>query len=475
MLDLILYPILWLLILVGSVYFFKRTGGTLSLLKPNLNSIIFYYSFLISSYIGTLLIAMGIDDYYMINRLVFPENRAIGFYAISFVMLFFPLVAFLLSKLVGFDASREFNDYLKKDIELPVAKKNEFFLLFAFISFISLAAVAYTFLKTAHVPILELVLRRTTLTPGELRIEAERNFGGNVLVRNLFAIALTPILSLVAYAFAVKTRELKWHLLFLALFVGAILINVYDLAKSPIFFYLIMFLLLKLYIGKSFNFLTFRENFIRFSLNKMAIWGVAGLAVLIMMYIVVQGVTNIGEYLSYKSGPVGRVIFAQIAPTFLHFDTFPSAIPFLNGRTLPSTVLQLFDLDQVRSARLVMARVFPENIENGTAGVLNTLYIAEAYANFGYLGIIVGTIYIAVLVQAMYISFLRLPKNPIYLSLFVYFSINIPRTLVGGFTDFLFNPIWLMITGLLVGILVFIRIRTDFLEFRKKRSSRIGT
>ncbi|WML46862.1 hypothetical protein RCG23_14585 [Neobacillus sp. PS3-34] len=285
-----LYLLLWLIILTGSIYFFKKTAGTLSLLKPNLNSIIFYYSFLISSYIGTLFIAMGIDDYYMINRLVFDENRYVGFYAISFVLLFFPLVAFLVSKIAGFDAKNEFDEYLKKDIVLPFSKKNEFFLLFSIISFISLAAVAYTMLKTAHLPILEIVLRRTDMSPGELRIEAQRHFGGNVLIRNIFAIALTPILSLIAYVYSVKTRDPKWILLFLALFAGAILINIYDLAKSPIFFYFIMFLLLKLYIGN-----------IRFTWKKLSIWGTAGAVLLITMYVYVQGVTDLESYLNFNS------------------------------------------------------------------------------------------------------------------------------------------------------------------------------
>ncbi|WML46108.1 O-antigen polymerase [Neobacillus sp. PS3-40] len=455
-----LYLLLWLIVLGGSVYFFKKSAGTLSLLKPNINSIIFYYSFLVSSYLGTLLIAMGIDDYYMINRLTHEENRWIGFYAISFVMLFFPFVMFLVSKLVGFDAKKEFNGYLEKDISLPFSEKNEFFLLFAMISFVSLAAIGYTFLKTAHVPILELILRRTDLSPGELRIEAQRNFGGNVLIRNIFAIGLTPILSLIAYVYSVKTNEVKWKLLFLALFAGAILINVYDLAKSPIFFYIIMFLLLRMYIGN-----------LHFNWRRLTAWGFTGFVILIGMYIVVQGVTSLESYLSYNHGPIGRIIFAQIAPTYLHLDTFPDSVPFLKGESLPASLINLFDMEQVRSARLVMARVFPEKIEEGTAGVLNTLFIAEAYANWGYIGILAGTFYVATFVQTMYIVFLKLPKNPVFLSLFIYFSVNIPRTLVGGFTDFLFNPIWVMITCLFVGILLFIRIRIDV---RQKRKSRIG-
>jgi oligosaccharide repeat unit polymerase len=456
-----LYFIIWLLVLGASVYFFQRSAGSLSPLKPNMNSIIFYYSFFISSYIGSLLIAMDIDGYYMINKLTHEEYRTIGFIAVSFVMLVFPLVMFLVSKLVGFDAEKELDSYLRQEIVVPFGNNREFFLIFAGLSFISLAAIAYTMLKTPHIPILELVLRNTDLSPGELRIEAQRNFGGNVLIRNIFAIALTPLMSLIAYVYMAKTRDPKWILLFWALFSGTILISTYDLAKSPIFFYMIMFLLVGMYIGK-----------IRFTWAKLIRWGITGLILLIGMYIVIQGVTDLESYLSYNSGPVGRLIFAQIAPTFLHLNIFGEAIPYLDGRGLPSAILRIFDMEQVRSARVVMSIAFPEKIEAGTAGVLNTLFIAEAFANFGYFGIFAGTVYIAFLVQVIYIVFLRLPKNPIFISLFVYFSINIPRTLVGGFSDFLFNPIWILVTGLFTGLLLLIRLRIDLTALWLRRKSR---
>ncbi|EWG11466.1 oligosaccharide repeat unit polymerase [Cytobacillus firmus] len=454
-----LYLLIWCIVLTASIYLFKQAGGSLSLLKPNMISIIFYYSFLISSFIGTLLIGMGVDDYYMINRLYFEESRQIGFYLICLVMFLFPLVMLLISKLSNFDAKEEFNSYLAKDISLPFKEKNEFYLIFLMLSGISMLSILYTLWKAPVIPILEVALGNSEYSPGELRIMAQREFGGNVLIRNIFAIALTPLLSLIAYVYAVRTGQVKWKLLYLSLFAGAILINIYDLAKSPVFFYLIMFLLLSLYIGV-----------IRFTVRRLVLWGMLGAAALISMYIVIQGVTDIGSYLSYNSGPVGRLIFAQIAPTFLHFDLYGHLLPFLNGKSLP-IITDLFDMDQVRSARVVMETVFPEKVEAGTAGVLNTLFIAEAYANFGYLGVIVSTIYIAALVQILYIVLIRLPKNPVFLCLFIYFTINIPRTLVGGFADFLFNPIWMLMTGLFVGILIFIRLRIYLTAFWQKKKS----
>lgn len=456
-----LHVLIWFVVLVISTYLFRAAAGTLSLLKPNLSSISFYYSFLVSSYIGPLLIVLGKDDYYMINRLVDDESRLIGFYAICFVMVFFPLVMFLISKIIGFNSKYEFESYLKKDIELPFKEKNEFFFIFLGISFLSFLAIFYTLLKTPYIPILEIILGDGNLSTGELRNLAQRNFGGNFLIRNIFAIALTPLLSLIAYVYSVKTQEVKWKLLFLALFAGAVFINIYDLAKSPIFFYLLMFLILRLYIGKT-----------KFTVKKLVIWGTIGLLVLIGMYIVIQGVTEISSYFSYNSGPIGRLILAQISPTFLHLDLFGHSLPFLKGHSLPSIFLNLFEMDQVRSARLVMTTVFPEKVEAGTAGVLNTLFIAEAYANFGFVGIVMGTVYVAVLVQVIYITFLRLPKNPIFLSLFIYFTINIPRTLVGGFSDFLFNPIWFLLCCIFIGILLFIRFRLDLTSYLTKIRSR---
>ncbi len=455
--------LIWLTVTLISVSLFYRISGSLSLFKPNLNSLIFYYSLFVSCYIGSLLIVLDIDNYYMLNKLrVYREfYRWIGFGAVSFVMVMLPLTMFIVSKLAGFDAKREFNAYISKPIEIRFnRKRDEFYLIFLALSVICMLAVMYTLLKTVQVPLIEL-LKGNFAELGKLRIEAARNFSGNVYVRNIFAIALTPLLSLIAYVYAAKTKQLKWIFLFMSLFVFAVLISVYDLAKSPILFYAIMFIFVRIYSGT-------------LILNrwKIYLYGISGGTLVILMYMFIQGVDDLGSYFSYSSGPIGRIILAQIAPTFLHLNYFGSdIIQSLNGSSLPSILIGWFDMEQVRSARLVMANSFPARVADGTGGVLNTLYIAEAFANFGYMGILLGTIYVGIFVQLLYIVFIRLPKNPVLLCLFIYFSINIPRTLVGGFTDFLFNPIWIFITFLFAGILLFIKLREDLASLYFKRKS----
>ena len=102
-----------------------------------------------------------------------------------------------------------------------------------------------------------------------------------MLIRNIFAIALTPLLSLIAYVYTVKTRQLKWGLLFLPLFACAVLISVYDLSKSPIIFYIIMFIFVQLYVGK-----------LVLNRRRINLYVISGATLIILMYVFIQGVLS---------------------------------------------------------------------------------------------------------------------------------------------------------------------------------------
>lgn len=407
-------------------------------------SIIYYYSFLISSYIGGLLIALGIDDYYMIKRMDHEEYRIIGFILLTILMILFPLTQLVVGRLFGFNAQLEFNRYLHKPVRTSVDKNKTLFqLAFVALSGISVLAVAYTLLKTSNLPILEL-LKGNTSELAKMRIDASRGISGyGVYIRNIFGIALTPILSIIAYVYAAQTKELFWKALFFVLFISSVLISTYDLAKSPIFFYIIMLILAAVY-----------SKALTLNWKKISGYLITGIVLLVGMYIAIQGVTEVESFLSYNSGPIGRILLAQISPFFLHLDTFSHSISLLEAKGLPSFIVGFFDIEQVRSARMVMENVFPENIDKGTGGVLNTIFLGEAFASFGYIGVILSIIYIAIFVQVLYMILIRLQKTPVIIALFVYFTINIPRTLVGGVSDFLFNPIWIMMTAVLGGLFV---------------------
>ncbi|QNG60238.1 oligosaccharide repeat unit polymerase [Bacillus sp. PAMC26568] len=446
-----IYIVLWFLTFILSTYLFKKVAGSLSLTKPNMVSIMYYYSLLLSSFIGSLLIVLKIDGNYMIDRLTNDDYRVIGFFWICYIMIILPLTMLVVSQLVGFHAEKEFHSYLTKPVDLIFKNSNDFFILFLGLSLLSIMSIVYTMLALDKIPIIEMFRGASDL--GKLRIEASHNFGGNMWVKNIFAVGLTPILALIAYGYTYVTNQRRWRILFIVLFAGALFMSVYDLQKAPILFFILMFVLVNIFIG-------------RLKLTWKLVFTLGGTAVvlIILLYVFVQNVTSLDQFLSYKSGPIGRIILSQIAPFYLHLDLFGQQIDFLNGKSLPGIALSLYDIDQVRSARMVMGHYFPERVEEGTAGVLNTLYAGEAYANFGYLGILFGTIYIGIVIQLVYITFIRLPKHPVVITLFVFFTVNFPRVVVGGFTDFLFNPFWIFISVVFLGSLLMVRVKSDFLN-----------
>ncbi|MRX72170.1 oligosaccharide repeat unit polymerase [Bacillus lacus] len=432
------YFLLWILILVTSFLLFRKVSGSMSLLTPNLISITFYYSLLASSYIGSLLIVLNIDEHYMIRLLSDDIYRLYGFVFICFIMIFMPLTMFLFSKLIGFEAEAEFKRY----VEAPVYKEenpNLLFLTYAGLTLVSLAAIGYTVMKIGigNVPILSLLRGGGNLDA--MRIEASHNFSGNTIIRNIFGVALTPILSMITFIYFHQTKQLRWLALFAITAGGAVFMQVYDLAKGPIIFYMMMVILLLIYL-----------RIIRLTWLKISVLAGFGVGLILVMYIFIMGVTDTEAFLSFNRGPIGRVILSQIAPFYLHLDLFTDRLPLLMGQSLPSSLIGLYDLEQIRSARLAMEVFFPQRVEAGTAGVLNTLFAAEAYANFGYAGVMIGTIYVALYIQIIYVLFIRLPKNPLFLTLFVYFSVNIPRVVIGGFADFLLNTLWVSILVVLL-------------------------
>jgi len=423
-------------------------------------SITFFYSLLISSFIGSLLIVLDIDGNYMLGRISNENYRVIGFFWICYIMIMMPLTMLFISQLLGFNAKKEYNEFLRKPIVL-FRNTDDFFFVFSVLTVISILSVIYTVMSVDKIPLIEMFKGSNNL--GELRIQASHAFSGNVYIKNIFAIGLTPILSLVAYIFASFSSKRRWRFLFVLLFPCAIFINIYDLQKSPIFFYFLMFILINVYIGK-----------LRLNYKYLVLFGFSGVFLIILLYAFVQKVTSLDQFLSYNSGPIGRLILSQIAPFYLHLDLFGNQMDFLAGKSLPGMLLGLYDLEQIRSAKIVMEHYFPERVDQGIAGVLNTLYAGEAYANFGNYGILFGTIYIALVIQLIYIAFIRMPKHPVVVTVFVYFTVNIPRTLVGGFADFLFNPFWILVSVIFLGSLILIKIKYDFVADFKNYIKRLG-
>jgi len=110
-------------------------------------------------------------------------------------------------------------------------------------------SVVYTYHSLKTIPIYGIFQGFDAHSLAALRIEAAREFKGNLTIRYYFGITLTPILSYVAYVYwrLIKLRE---HLIwFLTMFVFSFFILTYNLAKSPFALYILGFLFLNVLIN----------------------------------------------------------------------------------------------------------------------------------------------------------------------------------------------------------------------------------
>ena len=138
----------------------------------------------------------------------------------------------------------------------------------------------------------------------------------------------------------------------------------------------------------------------------------------------------------------------QFAGMPLAFDVFPYQYSFLNGGGFPTWINNVIGVPHAEMARLLMQVYNPAGVEQGTAGVINTLFIADAWANFGWVGIILAPIYLGVLIQVIYHRLITIPKSPVNVALNGYFMTSFQIT--GGLIGFIWNPIWIFLAFILL-------------------------
>lgn len=417
-----------------SCLLFKKVAGSLAISKLNMVSWMFYMNLIIQSFISSVIVVNGWEQHYRIsNQLSSQDSRFYGWLAVQWVMLAMPFAMYMVVVLFGYKTvEAKYESYIQRPIELFTLRSNQnIFKLIIVLTAVSLLAVIYTFYIIGFIPQLKL-FSISGLLSAELREEVGRGFEGNFIFRNIFALTLTPILSYVwfAYTFVYSNKLVK--LTFYVMFTASILIVSYNLAKSPVVFYLIGFLLLNIYIKGGVNLTKIIQLFIFLFL------------LLIFSYYITFDSFDIFHLLSINSGIGGRILLGQSMGVYFSVDVFPLYHDFLGGTSISQFVSNVFGNDySPRSARILMEHVNPKGVANGTAGLMNSLYISEAWSNWGIVGVLIAPFIVGFYIQSIFMFFITSKKHPVYLGIFAYLSYRLP--VVGGINDFLYNPIHIIL------------------------------
>ncbi len=450
------YLLISLFILLVSFKLFKKAAGTMQLNRLNMISWVFYFNLVMQSFFAAVLVVNKLDNHYMIDKIYYESSRFYGWLAVMYTMVAMP-IGMLFANLFFKDKMKtHLNEYAKKSIVSTISFKDSYIRLPLYIiSIISIVSIFYTFYYLPEIPILKALKgNATALELAGLRADSTRDFAGNTLVRNIFGITLTPILTFVFYCYYKKTKSKKDLVIFLIMFLFSFLILTYNLEKSRFVFFLLGFMFLKVLIDGSIR----KKTLIYFGSLVMIL--------IIIAYVKISQETDILMMFSnYNSGILGRIFLSQAGGTYLMFDYFPRVYDFIGFNSFSNVLSDIFDLNHSeRAARLVMLKANPRFAE--VQGVVNSLFIGEAWANFGIIGVMIAPIYVGAVIQTLFRILLSFKKTPIILALLAYFSYS--SSITGGINDYFYNMQYLILMVIL--FFLYLTSKALYIIYNKKET-----
>lgn len=220
--------------ILGTVLF-KKAAGNLNPVTINPISGAYYFLLLLSV-LGTTLFMVGITHHtsrYMKHN----DMKIIAWLTVLVLFIVFPTIIIALNKVFKFDTSRN-TDYLLKEVSIHEGSNAEFITM-VIATIVVVGAVIYTYVTIGilNSPIYNMIIGTNPVELAKLRNMADAGFPGNQYIKNIFAIALTPFISYIAYIYMRKTKEKRWIILFVILFIASNLIAFYNIQKAPIIIY----------------------------------------------------------------------------------------------------------------------------------------------------------------------------------------------------------------------------------------------
>ncbi len=422
--------------LIFSLYFYHKAAGTFHLGKLNLISVTAILFFL-QSFVGISLIMLGFDQHYTLHRLFDRESSILTtFVVVMIVAVLFPLIIHLALRLLKVDAKRDYADYLQKKTDYYDSKL--LFWLVVGAGIVCLGLLILLLREIGYVPLIKMFFHEEGF---EMELERIRNAGITVVnqyVTNIMIHLAIPVLAYFTFSCALASKKIKWWILSGVFFVASLITETYNFAKSTVVFFLLVYIFIWIYHVGGIK-------------SRWMFAFVGGCAVILVVAYAAFGTTlNLTDI---YNGIWGRTLFTQVGTLSYNFDLFPQYLAHLDGRSFGQFLLPLFGLeagDHVRSARVLMEVYGSTSVYDGSAGVMNSLFIGEAYANFGWGGLVFSVVWVALVIALIFFLILKLKKTPATVTLFAYFTVNMATTTQGGFVDYVYNVSWIIVLGALL-------------------------
>lgn len=387
----------------------------MKLTQLNMVSWVFYVHLVANSFIASFLVINGWDSTGL-KDMIGKEAKLYGWIAIQYTMIAMPLAMLFVNYLYGYKSSSGlFLSYTGAPMR-PLVSKEDSFLKYSLylLSLLSILSVVYVFATIKTIPLLNALQGWDAKSLAVLRVEVGREFAGSTTIKNFFSLTIMPIIAYVAYAYwrmSNKWSDLLWFLI--TSFFAAIILT-YDLQKTPFIMFLLGFMFANILI----------EGAVK--KKTLIIFVSAGLILIIASYVIIVKSDN---YEFIIRVIMMRVFEGQAAGTFFAFEYFPNSIDFIGLSSFLPYYRNLLGMNtSENAARTLITTIHPEGLQENTAGVMNSLFMQEAWANYGIIGVVIAPLYVGIFIQIIYILFLKSRKAPVMVGLLAYFTYRMPVT-----------------------------------------------
>lgn len=443
----ILFLLIWLILL-------KYSGVkilTISILSFLIISILTF------QYLGYPSLFFFLDD----DRAEFVQDRNvilkmffITSYTITLIILGFIIARKIFGPLHLKNQHNPFSSAIIQDRQLSRFILYLFFILSLLVLFIYISKIGFN-----NIPLL-LVFN---FTENNLSIEALRSNMGNAFEGKyhwyqLFMRDFLSITSVAFFGFYLLRKNLFYFLIFIISFFICCFSMTMAIEKAPLLFYLISLFLLYVLI----------KNNGQFKIKQIINFGLFGLLLISLMYVIFMNSSNIVEGLK---NVFPRIFTGSVVPLYHYLEIFPEKVDFLWGRSFPNPGgLLLFE--PYNLTQEVHDLIFPYFKEQGIVGSMPTIFWGEMYANFGYMGVIIPPFFIGFFLYGLNILLYRLPMTPFFFSVYIWIILHYKNITVTSLSGFIIDTnIFIVILLLIFVISAPKTFKFKYIKFRNLKNN----
>lgn len=420
--------VIFLSTIVLSYPMFKALAGSMNLTSLNMISTIYYFNILMLTFFGAYAISEGLGDNPVLDG-VTEETKQIGYYFIIYSIFSFSAAALGVMKLLLGKKTSAFIHikYFKQPIVAPMGRNDgQMRGWLYFLTGVCFLSAVYVTTINGGVPQVLLLSLEDQVGSLVARVSFERDFPGIIYIKTILFEQVTIFLSLVSYCYYLMSRSRKDYFWFLLTFFLSVYSVTFSLSKSQLVVYLSYFIFIRIYSGGPLP-----MKYISIVLGGL-------ISILVFLFVVVTKMDS-EMILIYM---LNRLFIDQISGTYLMLEIFPSSYGHVGLCSLTNLIPSSICASTEPATRLAMQHAFPVGSHQGVMNLLSTYYLGEAWANFGYFGLLVAPIYVGFLIAFFYFTVLRMRKTPCTIALLAFVSFG--TNFSSQFNGYVYNMLFLV-------------------------------